>query len=514
MLAGVLAGVFGLNAAVAAEGASAPETVVMSPFEVSANSVDFISWRKVSTTNFIIYSDAGAKRVDQLLRQMEMLHTMAQRYFRRKAVQRRPMIFVLPTSGSDWRKIESKSNVQWRVAISDPAHTLGDVIITHYDWEDDPTLIFDEFGRAELRWLNLPEPLWFQRGMMEFVGAARFEGERVSLGEQGWKVPYVVRGGWLDWPAMFRVTFQSPEYVRADLVHRLDGQAGVFVQYLLTHTDPSNVERLMQWVSITDAKPNVPEAEFERIFGKKYGEWEKMLDGFLRGGQFRVSQLTLPRGALEIKTTNHTLPVREMRELFVVAQIMNQRVPAAQESLDKLLARGGLKTEALRELLAEACVVHDRPGPATAELRKLIDAGSTNPEVFALAASLGFRARVPEVGLQSRITEGGDELRAWCARAIELEPRHREANRIDAWLQALGPTVDTANIEAIKQAYQRVAGNSSTVGMVAALAVAVWRTGDGATARGLCQKLVESSFTDQEALGVATALLRETASAP
>src|SRR5262245_55251173 len=86
-VAGLLA-VVSLSVASAADAPSPEGPVVrLSPYEVSASSVDFRNWRRVSTAHFTIYTDARAKAADAVLRQFEMLHTMAQQYFRRTAVR-------------------------------------------------------------------------------------------------------------------------------------------------------------------------------------------------------------------------------------------------------------------------------------------------------------------------------------------------------------------------------------------------------------------------------------------
>lgn len=487
--------------------AAAEQTVQMSPFEVSANSVEFQGWERFSSPNFIIYTDAKPREAEQVLRQMEMLHVMAQRYFRREAIRRSPMIFVLPTARSDWRKIESKSGVQWRVAISDPAHTLADLIVAHYDWQENLMLVFHELGRAELRWLNLPEPLWFQRGVMAFFGAAAFDREKVSLGHISVTAQNVVHQGWLPWDALFRVTFQSPEYVKSDLIGRLNGHSMIFVQHLLTHPEPEWAERLLEWLAITEAGTMITEAEFIRIFGKGWKEWEKMLDGYLRTGRYRISSLSFPKDALGIVTTRVAPPVREMRELFILVQILNQvHAPESKQALAGILARG-LRAESLRELLVEACLARGHADLALVELRRIIAAGTTSADVYALAAALEFKAHVPDISLRSRLESA--DAHAWSAKALELEPRHREANRVAAWVGALAPVVDSSNVESIKHAYRRMAGEASTGEVVAALAVAMQRSGDDMTARLLAQKLVESPYSAREVRAIGSALLAE-----
>lgn len=484
---------------------AADQPLRMSPFEVNANSVEFRGWDRHASPHFIIYTDAKPSEGDRLLRQMEMLHQMAQGYFRRQAIRRAPMVFILPTARSDWRKIESKSGVQWNVAISDPAHTLVDLIVTHYDWQQSLRLVFHELGRAELRWLNLPEPLWFQRGVMGFFGAATLDRDKVTLGQIGLNAQDVAYEGWLPWDAVFKVTFQSPEYVRADKIGRLNGQTMIFVQYLLTHADPVWGERLLEWLSITEAGTAIREEEFACIFGECWQDWQRTLDGYLRGGSYRVSSLGFSSESLNITTTRLTPPVREIRELFVLTQILNQtRAPESQQALTGILTRG-LRTESLRELLVEACLALGHPKLALVELRQLIAAGTNSADVLALAAELEFNVHVPKLSLGASVES--EEARVWVARALALEPRHRQANRVSAWLDALAPKVDAGKLESIKQAYRRMAGEAATGHVVAALAVAMHRAGEHDTARVIAKQLIESPYAEREVQAIGSDLL-------
>lgn len=114
-------------AVLAAEG----PVVALSPYEVTASTMQFKNWIKVSSPHFSIYTDISALEAMTIAREMEMLHLAAQHFFGRVALHRAPMVFVLPATGSDWRKLDSKGSVEWKVAISDPAHTVVDLVLVH-----------------------------------------------------------------------------------------------------------------------------------------------------------------------------------------------------------------------------------------------------------------------------------------------------------------------------------------------------------------------------------------------
>jgi hypothetical protein len=177
-----------------------------------------------------------------------------------------------------------------------------------------------------------------------------------------------------------------------------------------------------------------------------------------------------------------------MRELFVLTQVLVQSVPASAIALDSVL-RQGLKTESLRELLTAACLRWKRKRATMANLRQLIAAGSTNPQVYALAAA---QIAGPEEDMDPLETRFGPEVveaRQWCRRALELEPGFYEVGELLAWLEALGPEVDQQGIATIEKLYLRFRDRLPPNDLMLALAVALWRIGERDTARELSATL-------------------------
>ncbi|HUR56815.1 MAG TPA: hypothetical protein VM029_03840, partial [Opitutaceae bacterium] len=382
-LGGVLAAVV---VAAAAEPHAEGPMVKMSPYEVTASTVQFKHWIKVSSPHFCVYTDVSALEAMTIVREMEMLHLAAQQFFGRPALRRRPMIFVLPASGSDWRKLESKGRVEWKVAISDPAHTVVDLVLAHYDWQArDLDLVWAEVGAAECHWLNLPLPLWFERGVMGFLETAEFTKDSIALGRVSERVRHVQETGWLPWGRLFAVSVQDREYRKDGEFQRYAGQCIAFVQYMLAHSDAAWLERLMTWTALMDAGVPPTEAEFNAVFGQDWKAWQKTMERYLGGGTYKIVTAQFKPEMLKFDVLQLDAPPREMRELFILGQILNQNVPASQVSLDSLLAKG-LESEGLREILVEACLKWDRADAVSENLRRLIAAKSTNPEVYALAA--------------------------------------------------------------------------------------------------------------------------------
>jgi hypothetical protein len=491
------------------------DVVTLSPYEVIARTGDFERWIKVGSPHFIIYTDARVKEAMTMLQRMEMLHSVAQSYLQRKAIVRAPMVLVLPTARSDWRRLASKGGVEWEVAMSGTGGKLVEVIVVQYDWQDiGPQLIWAGEGVSMMSHLNLDTTFWFGHGIASFFETAKFTQDTVTIGAQNPRTFFPMNRGWLPWQRFFEITATSAEFTKdSNVLHQYDGQCAAFIQFMLANPDKSWVGKLLTWNSLLEAGREPTEELFKETFGQDWKQWESTMNRDMKGGKYVVSYYRFKPEALELQEKQLPLTLREIRELFVLTQIMVQDVPESEQSLDALLARG-LKAEALGELLVEVCLERRRLGDALEQLRKLIAAGSINPSVYAIAAGLALHRKVPEMALDARLGDEVTEIRAWCRRALELEPHQVVAANVLAWAEALGPEVDAANLASIGKICRELDGVSRTDETIAALAVARWRAGRAASARKACQTLIESPFTGKDAGKLARDLLLELDRAP
>lgn len=481
--------------------------VTMSPFEVQAMSVDFKRWIKVGSPNFIVYTDASAAEASHVLREFEMLHAAGQRFFGRKALRLSPVTIILPTASSDWRKLEAKGSVEWKAAVSTEADEIAELIVVQYDWQDDGVWIVRAAqANCEARRLNLHGPFWFHRGLGSFLETAEFDKDSVTLGRVNPRASQLQHAAWLPWGRFFEVNPSSPEFTREKMVNQFEGQCAIFSQYLYTNPDRACVGRLTAWLDYLNAGHAPGEAEFKTIFTQDFKTWQRTMDQYIEGGRYRIYTVKVPPDSIRFAETKFTLPVREMRDLFVLAQILVQSVPASEVSLDAVLARG-LKSESLRELLVAACLKWKRPDAALAQLNQLIAANSKNPRVYSLAANLVTDRNASTITLDARLGGEVTQVREWCRRALELEPLFPDANLTLAWAEALAPEVEQQGIAAIEEIYARIKGRMPAEDVIMALAVALWRSGDVETARDLSAKLKDGALGTKQSRELAAALL-------
>jgi hypothetical protein len=488
--------------------------IAMSPFEVRAQSMEFSHWIKMGSPHFVIYTDANSKEAARLLKQMEMVHEAAQFFFRRKALKLPPIIIVLPTDRSDWKKIATKSDVEWKVATSLVGSTRSLMLVQH-DWQSDGLLsVWSMLGLHESLAMNLDGPFWFKRGVLRFFGTVEFTTDTLTIGKQGFEGYYIDKYGWMAWPKFFGITGKSPEFTKEGRDHdQFAAQCAMFIHHHLTSSDPAASKRLLAWAAYLAAGNEPTEASFKEIFQCDWQGMETQLGKLLKGGTYNTGIIRFPPAALKFEITKFDLPAREMRELFVLSQILNQNTKDSDASLDALLARG-LKTELLRELLADACDARDRDDAYLQEMRTLIAGGSANVGVYANAAMTLFKRAVKKPSLDARVSDEVGEIRAWCNEALKIEPLHVDANKVLAWTEALAPSVEKSNIDTVVRICRALEGNAATDEALAALAVARWRAGGLKQARTLCDRLKQSSFSGEIAKGIATDLIARLDASP
>ena len=469
--------------------------IMLSPYEVAANTVEFERWVKLSSPHYILYTDAREKTATQAIRHLEMLREVEDNYFAHAAVKANPIVVILPTSESDWKRIASKGRVQWQVGVSGAGHRAQTIIIAEYDWEEKGfSTLLSSIANAELINLNISGPLWFRYGVGNFFATATYDDDSLTVGYMNSAVAYFQRGTWLDWPTFFKVNQNSAEFTQKSLIDRYDAQTAVFAQYLLTHKDLGWIDRLLRWSAIMEAGAPPTEEAFKAVMGQDWKSWQETMEHHLRNGEYQTRTYKLATAVTHMPVRKEVPRTREMRDLFVLTQILNQDIPASVTALDAVLA-AGLATKSLQELLLEACLVRGRPEKAEAIAHELIANGSTNPGVFTISAYQVYYRQRGKNADRSLSAEDSAQVETWCRRALEIEPRQLEANEILADVLSRAPQVGPESIAEIKRLYENVRGTTGTSRVVTALATAYWRSGNAKAARPIVDSILKSPYT-------------------
>jgi hypothetical protein len=470
--------------------------VSLSAFEVTAERIDFNKWIKVTSPNFVIYTDASIKETRLLAKQLEMTQQAVQFYFRRGLRKGPPLIVILPTTQSDWRKVKSTST-QWKPAsvLLEESRSL---VVLDDDWQESPGYLLAMVGTHSCDLMNIEGPMWFSTGLTSFFSTISFSGDSLKIGKEGpWSLA-VAKLGFMDWNRFFKVDYKSPEFYTDSTQHeRFVGQATAFIHYLLTNSDKTAVTKLLRWSSICEGKDKLTEQDFQSVFGENYEGMQRDIKKLQDGGSYTSDKISFPPQALKFEIQNEPASPKKMRELFVLAQAMVQQTPDSLDAIDSILKKG-LKNEDLRDLLADSCLFRGRPSDALKQYRTLIDSGSTNAAVYEKAASIEMREAKVTNNLDHRLGAEQDQAEKWAKHAIELDPLFFDAYATLAWVHASGAEVKPSDVQLISEICHALSGRGPTDEPLAALAVAYWRSGDVKKAQKIDALLLDSPYTRRE----------------
>ena len=104
--------------------ASDADLVVLPTLVVQAESMEFAGWSKTISPHFVVYSDHDASEVSAILLHLEKLKAALDKLAGLPTGPDASMVFIYPSHGSDWTKLESLEN-----AVSKLCATRGVTMI-------------------------------------------------------------------------------------------------------------------------------------------------------------------------------------------------------------------------------------------------------------------------------------------------------------------------------------------------------------------------------------------------
>lgn len=329
-------------AAVAApddDGAPKELRVQLSPFSVLAMSAEFDGWSKLRSGNFLVYTDATPTAAKAVLRELEAIASVCERILPPTALpQTSPVVIVLPGAASEWRQLESKTGYEWKVAASVvDAKPTGLVTVT-YDWQRAGTgSLRSAAAKALLSRRGQDGPFWYTMGFGNIFREASFEAGHLLLNDRDKEWARVMRNGlWLQWGRFFEVNNFSPEFVSAHGVERYLSQASVTTHFLLFEA-PAATAGLRRWREAQKAGAEPTKANFEAGVGEPLRVWARRVWDYATLPPPQQFAIEWDDAAFQIAAADAT--ARELRELFVVVQMLARRDDAAKKALAELPPR-------------------------------------------------------------------------------------------------------------------------------------------------------------------------------
>ena len=501
------------------------DVVKLPAFIVTAESMEFERWSKTVSPHFVIYTDHDSAEARDILLHLEKLKTALDKLVGLRTVPTRPMVFIFPSHGSDWNKVENLDrkeewtarSVSWILdynitqlwVVREPP-LLGQLIL-----HEDPDIgLYFAMGSYVSRSHNLPNPLWFDRGMGILAAYAKVGKDTVGFGLHNPRELQFSRRDPIPWERFFVVTYGSAEYQQTQSVLKLDAQCSLAVRCLVTSQNPPLRERLYDWLYYVGEGHAPTEAKFKELFGWDWAAWMEVLcRHYTLFNKMRGIEIGLSPAECAPPIQRTDLHAVEMRELFLLSQIVGGGAKHSTDVLDHLLKKG-IKTDTLRPLLASACVREKRTEPALAMLRALVQGRCANPRVYEEAARLILERAVPHVGPDSQLDAEAGEIRALCQTALAVNPNSLAANDSLAWAIALESHPGPETIDAIRIIIERQNCMHHTREIRAALSLAAHRLGDTELARRTCLSLASEPEQDDRVAAFTRQLLAALPPAP
>jgi hypothetical protein len=318
-------------------------------FPVIAMRADFGGWLKLRSQNFVIYTDVSVSAAEDMAHELEAIALASERILPAAAPATAPIVIILPGAASEWRRLESRAGYEWRVAASVVDAKPTALVTITYDWQ---TLghrsVWSSAAKALLSRRGQDGPFWFTMGFGNLFREADFDGRHLLIRDRKKEWTKIMRNGlWLQWGPFFAVNSHSPEFQAADTVERYLSQASIVTHFLLFGGDEA--KGIRQWRDQQRAGAALSQKAFIAAAGEPLSAWARRVWDYTTLMPQPQFDVTGSAQVLEQADAN----TREMRELFILAQVLAGREDIPAEALEKIAA-DGVRSADLRTLYTAA----------------------------------------------------------------------------------------------------------------------------------------------------------------
>ncbi|MBX3736065.1 MAG: hypothetical protein KF715_05195 [Candidatus Didemnitutus sp.] len=495
---------WGEAAAENADGEWARSVVQLSPFHVRAASGEFRFWGKYQTKNFTVYSDASGGTVEDVALEMERLAAAFEVMFRHHPVALPRIVVVLPIASSDWRRLDASPGKEWLSAGAVCNVKPITMVTISSDWQRDRGPLRASVVRALMARADWAGPFWFTMGVGEVWskvavgrGSVVFRPDNnanMDLAHPERWAETLNEQGWLPWREFGYVTNASNEFIEEAKVRRFLAQAAVLCHWLFWSGEGDHLDRVSRCRNqVVHGIAPTDQVLGELGVGRKNGSDPV----HTHVNRLSARKVEFEEQSARFAVESVSVTAREMRELFVLAQLLSQRPGDTEAALEVFRVRAPRVPE-LRVLLAAAYLADGRRLEGYRALLEILPELKGRPEaatVAEAAAELRFARLLPEVTLGSELSaEDAAQLQGWCESALQIEPSLTTANRILAWTWALGPRPPMGELLGKFEMLRTNVGlRAGSAEIAAAEAVARLRAGDREGARQIAVRLRQTS---------------------
>ncbi|HSU41519.1 MAG TPA: hypothetical protein VLJ38_18205, partial [Polyangiaceae bacterium] len=248
-------------------------------------------WVRVTSANFVVYSDAGEKRARAVSERLESFRALMASLF--PAVVRAAHTDQVPVvafrSDDDFKPFKPLYNGK-------PAHAAGVFLqaaeqgmmaLDVTAWEGSSHVIFHEYIHRLLARRDRPVPIWFDEGVAELYSMAVARGTKAEIGRiVPGQIELLRERGLMPLDRLFAVGRDSPEYNELNKQTVFYAESWLLVHYVTLDKDQTRASALTQFAERV-GNGEEPATAFKAAFGIDTAAMDKELKKYL-------FQLTVP----------------------------------------------------------------------------------------------------------------------------------------------------------------------------------------------------------------------------
>ena len=373
-------------------------------------------WRRAESPNFIVYSEESESRLRERVALLESFDRLLRTVTSVSAPPAPNKLHIYLVRGED----ELRQIVAVPTGIGGFYRATPDGIAALVDAREQGRgneILFHEYAHHFMwQYAPSPYPTWYVEGFAEYYATARFEGQRIDVGNfSPGRAQAIVAGNWLP---IDRLLFAQPRSLDRESRASYYALSWLLVHYF--YSTPERQEMLRRYLA--SPRTGDPAAALQAATGLTPQALLDELRRYIRGGRIRYHQLVRPQEVVPAVTIT-TLP-RSADDLLPYEAALRIGIDRADEQayLQRIRAAAARHPQdrfAMR-VLAQAEARFGDPAAADRLLETLMAEAPQDAELMYFKGRRHLTA-----------AENGEEweqearlARPWFARAHRIDPNH------------------------------------------------------------------------------------------
>ncbi len=292
-------------------------------------------WVRVTSENFVIYSDAGEKRARAIAERLEGFRALLASLFPDViAASHTDQVPVVAFRNDDafkvYKPLYNGKTVTSVAGLFLNGNEQSLIALDASAWEGTSHVIFHEYLHRLLSRSDKPVPVWFNEGVAEFYSTATTESTKGQIGKV---VPghlnVLADRGLMPLEVLFSVSHDSPEYNEKNRQSVFYAESWAFVHYCILDGERQRSKALTEFAQRQGRGEPVASA-FKAAFGRDTTAMEKELRSYVRQSAYPILNVTFPAPRAVAETKIEPAPGVEVEYYLGNALALQRRYDEAE----------------------------------------------------------------------------------------------------------------------------------------------------------------------------------------